>query len=197
MVKTRVVLSFVVLALAASLGGCGSLKSAIGMGKEGPDEFTVVAKQPLIIPPDYTLRPPEPGAPNAQEVSSATTASTAIFGNNIVGTTEEGVPAAVGMGGSQPPSSGESAILAAAKAQNANPRIRAVVNRETAAIAEKSQSLTDDILFWRDPQSPDVVLDAEKEAQRLRENAAAGRPANAGTVPQIKRTTRGLLEGIF
>ncbi len=197
MVKTRLFLPLAVLALVATLGGCGSIRSAIGVGKEGPDEFTVVAKQPLIIPPDFSLRPPEPGAPNAQDVSPATSASTAIFGNNIVGTTEMGVPAPVGMGGSQPPSSGESAILASAKAQNANPRIRALVNRETAAIAAKSQTLTDDILFWRDPQSPDVVLDADKEAQRLRENAAAGRPANAGDVPQIKRTTRGLLEGIF
>jgi hypothetical protein len=197
MVKTRTLLPLILLALAANLAGCSSIRSAVGIGKEGPDEFTVVAKQPLIIPPDFSLRPPEPGAPNAQEVSPTATASTAIFGNNIVGTTEEGAPAPVGMGGSQPPSSGESAILSAAKAQNANPRIRALVNRETAAIAAKSQTLTDDILFWRDPASPDVVLDADKEAQRLRENAAAGRPANAGDVPQIKRTTRGLLEGIF
>jgi hypothetical protein len=196
MLKSRSVLPFLVLAL-AGLGGCNSVKSSLGLTKEGPDEFAVVAKQPLIIPPDYTLRPPEPGAPSPQDVQPAAAASTAIFGPNIVGTTEAGTPPPVGMGGTQAPSAGELALLNSAKAQDADPQIRSLVNRETAEIAEKSQSFTDEIIFWRDPESPDVVLDASKEAQRLRENAAAGLPPNSGDVPQIKRGKRALLEGIF
>lgn len=33
------------------------------MGKRAPDEFAVVKRAPLIVPPDYDLRPPDPGAP--------------------------------------------------------------------------------------------------------------------------------------
>ena len=31
------------------------------MGKRSPDEFAVVRRAPLILPPDYGLRPPRPG----------------------------------------------------------------------------------------------------------------------------------------
>ena len=36
-----------------------------GPGQAPPDEFQVVRRAPLILPPDYSLRPPEPGAPGA------------------------------------------------------------------------------------------------------------------------------------
>jgi hypothetical protein len=47
------------------VGGCaqGSVQEALGMSKRAPDEFAVVKRAPLIVPPDFELRPPEPGAP--------------------------------------------------------------------------------------------------------------------------------------
>ena len=33
------------------------------MSKRAPDEFAVVRRAPLIVPPDFDLRPPDPGAP--------------------------------------------------------------------------------------------------------------------------------------
>lgn len=48
--------------LALPLGACGgSLADSLGMGKRAPDEFAVVRRQPLIVPPDFDLRPPRPG----------------------------------------------------------------------------------------------------------------------------------------
>ena len=44
-------------ALAVSLAGCGEF----GYGKNPPDEFNVVKNPPLILPPDYNLRPPQAG----------------------------------------------------------------------------------------------------------------------------------------
>ena len=32
-----------------------------------PDEFAVESRAPLTVPPDFDLRPPEPGAPRPQE----------------------------------------------------------------------------------------------------------------------------------
>jgi Protein of unknown function (DUF3035) len=35
-----------------------------------PDEFAVESRAPLTIPPEFNLRPPEPGAPRPQEEST-------------------------------------------------------------------------------------------------------------------------------
>jgi len=45
------------LLLSASLAGCGSLSDTLGFGKSSPDEFNVVKRAPLILPPEYNLRP--------------------------------------------------------------------------------------------------------------------------------------------
>ena len=48
-----------VIGLAATLSACGSDRdNALGYGKNAPDEFNVVRKAPLILPPDFNLRPP-------------------------------------------------------------------------------------------------------------------------------------------
>ena len=44
------------LLLSASLAGCGSLSDSFGFGKNSPDEFNVVKRAPLILPPEYNLR---------------------------------------------------------------------------------------------------------------------------------------------
>lgn len=59
----RVPKIWLVAPLVLALAACsGSLADQLGMGKRAPDEFAVVARQPLIIPPDFDLRPPQPGA---------------------------------------------------------------------------------------------------------------------------------------
>src|SRR5690606_39495270 len=57
----RLLTGFILLS-AFALTGCEGTKQALGIGnKSGPDEFTVITKAPLIIPPDFSLRPPAPG----------------------------------------------------------------------------------------------------------------------------------------
>lgn len=58
------------LAGAALLSGCSDFKQIIGLDPTMPDEFAVESRAPLTIPPDFNLRPPEPGAPRPQEESS-------------------------------------------------------------------------------------------------------------------------------
>jgi hypothetical protein len=64
------------LGLAASLAGCGGRK---GLGG-GPDEFEVAREAPLVIPPDFSLQPPQPGAARPQDTDSSTLALQAMFG---------------------------------------------------------------------------------------------------------------------
>lgn len=63
----------------ALLAGCGGGKGGV-MGRAGPDEFAVQRRAPLVIPPDFALTPPRPGAPRPQEADSSTLALQAMFG---------------------------------------------------------------------------------------------------------------------
>src|SRR6516225_4880817 len=68
------------LIAAAGLAGCQSTRQALGMTKVTPDEFRVVTKAPLVLPPDYSLRPPAPGEPRPQELQPESAARTALLG---------------------------------------------------------------------------------------------------------------------
>lgn len=63
--------SAVCLVGAMVLSGCSDFKQAIGLDPTMPDEFEVESQAPLTIPPDFALRPPKPGAPRPQDVSTA------------------------------------------------------------------------------------------------------------------------------
>ena len=66
------------IALALALGGCSNWKQTLGIEPVSPDEFAVESRAPLTIPPDYSLRPPEPGASRPQEASMASKAQGVI-----------------------------------------------------------------------------------------------------------------------
>ncbi len=68
------------LALAAGgvmLAACGS--SGL-LNRDRPDEFAVQRQAPLVVPPDFTLTPPAPGAPRPVEGSASDQALDALFG---------------------------------------------------------------------------------------------------------------------
>ena len=59
----------IVFGIATSLSACGGENSALGYSKNAPDEFNVVRQAPLILPPDFNLRPPS--ANSARPVTPA------------------------------------------------------------------------------------------------------------------------------
>jgi len=62
-----------VLILASiSLAACSS-------GGKGPDEFEVLSRAPLVIPPEADMAPPRPGEPRAQEIDPGQQAFEALF----------------------------------------------------------------------------------------------------------------------
>jgi hypothetical protein len=68
----------IVLALAAvTLAGCGSTGI---LNRERPDEFAVQRQAPLVVPPDFSLTPPSPGAPRPSEGTAAEQALDVLFG---------------------------------------------------------------------------------------------------------------------
>ena len=67
------------------LAGASAMLAACGAGggvfnRERPDEFAVQRQAPLVVPPDFTLTPPAPGAPRPTEGTSSEQALEAIFG---------------------------------------------------------------------------------------------------------------------
>ena len=61
----------------ASLAACGTGGIA---KRERPDEFAVQRQAPLVVPPDFELTPPVPGAPRPSEGTAAQQALEALFG---------------------------------------------------------------------------------------------------------------------
>ena len=171
----------------AGLAGCSDdARQRIGLGSEPPDEFAVVTRAPLALPPDYALRPPAPGARRPQEAEIRSQVRRTL----IESATRSVAPA-------DKPSQGEAALLMRMGADRADPAIRGEVDAESARLADASTGFIDSIIFWRQPEPPGEVVDAKQEAQRLESNAALGRPPAAGATPVIERRERGFLEGLL
>lgn len=85
------------LLLPVLLTACGTVRETLGIeGSSGPDEFDVATAPPLAIPPDFTLRPPEPGAARPQAVNPADTARELLTGSAATASSDDtvNVPAA-------------------------------------------------------------------------------------------------------
>jgi hypothetical protein len=120
-VLTRAARIAAILSLGFSLIGCQGLREATGAAKTPPDEFTVLTKAPLIIPPDYNLRPPQPGVASRNEVDADDQARTALFPANPA-------TAAAALGGAY--SDGEKLLLTKTNALSIDPNIRRSVTSD-------------------------------------------------------------------
>jgi hypothetical protein len=186
--------------LAPAVAGCSSTKEMLGLTKRSPDEFQVVSRAPLSMPPDYSLRPPTPGAPRPQEGTTREQAQN-IVTNYSDRTTAPLQPDQIPQIGEGEPTSteseGESVFLQSASLTGIDPNIRKLVDEETAEDQGASQSFLDDLVFWRAPEPYGTVVDPVAEQKRLQENQALGQPTDTGETPIIERKKKGLLEGIF
>jgi hypothetical protein len=109
------------LALAASLSACGKG----GYDRARPDEFAVARQAPLVIPPDFALVPPAPGAPRPQDTTPSAQALDALFG------------------GSQARSASENATLDAAGRTSADVGARSTAGSPTTNVVDKGQTTRD------------------------------------------------------
>jgi hypothetical protein len=109
------------VALVASLSACGRG----GLNRTRPDEFSVARQAPLVIPPDFALVPPQPGAARPQDVAPSAQAVEALFG-----------------AGPQR-SAGENAALDAAGRTAADVGARSTVGSPTTTVIDKGQTTRD------------------------------------------------------
>ena len=167
------------------LGGCGdsSLTRTFGLTRDAPDEFTVVTRAPLSMPPDYTLRPPRPGAPRPQDQSDRSQAEAALVPDSALGLRQAGI------------TPGQTALLRDAGG-GAPSDTRQRVDQE-AARRGNDDGFVDRLLYWRGPDSQRAVVDAPAEARRLRDNAALGQAPVTGTTPMIQDRKTGWFQKLF
>jgi hypothetical protein len=172
--------------LLVGLGACEGVRDELGLTKKSPDEFTVVRKAPLVMPPNFTLRPPAQGDNRSKELRPTETARSALLNRSGGSAVDAGNR-----------TGGEVELLKEAGALGADTSIREVIDRETTALAAKDESFVDRLIFWQPRVPAGTVVDPAKEAQRLRDNAATGAPVTKGDTPVIERRKRAILEGIF
>ncbi len=91
----KVVPVLVATGLSLSLAGCGgmgdSLSRTFGFNRDSPDEFAVTTQAPLTLPPDYSIRPPRPGAPRPQTVPDQVAAQEALMPQTTLQATNTGM----------------------------------------------------------------------------------------------------------
>ncbi len=176
--KTRLTLYPALLAVLVT-GGCGTF----GGGSSKPDEFRVVTKAPLVMPPEYKLLPPRPGEVGPQDLRASQAARKAMLGQ---------------VSSPDKASIGERALVQSAARGDYDPSIRAKLDIETAQLTTKSKSFADRILFWRNGDTyigDDTPLDADAEAERLR-RAKLIKGATGGGKVVIRKSHRVRLPGL-
>lgn len=186
--------------VAVSLIGCEAVREAAGVVKEPPDEFAVVTKSPLVVPPEFNLRPPKPGAQPTNQISPTDSAQTALFG-------EDPATAAAQLSGNYSPE--ERIILASSGGANADHAIRKQLASDLKSMEATDDSFTDNLLFGASDPYKGTPLNADAEAQRL-QTANAGKqqvvsspsathpaPAKPADSATIGKDSGGWLDGIF
>src|SRR5215471_21262221 len=134
----------VVLAPVAALGACNSFNEAIGSAKNPPDEFTVLTKSPLIIPPDYNLRPPQPGVASRNEPDPDDQARVALF-------PQDAATQAAALGTAY--SDGEKLLLTKTNALTVDPNIRRQVNADVGQ-EDQGPAFTQKVLYQNSGAAP-------------------------------------------
>ena len=170
------------LALASCSGD--QLTRTFGMVRDAPDEFQVTTRAPLSMPPDLsTLPQPQPGSSRPQELSQEQAAQAVLAPDSLL---EQG---------NAQTSPGQQALVAAA-GPPAPHNIRARVDSEQQ-LDRPSQSFTDRLMFWQSPPPAGTLLDAKRERQRLRQDAALGQSPVTGNTPIIQQKRQGFFDSLF
>lgn len=158
---------------ALSLSACENARDTLGLTRDAPDEFKVVKRAPLSMPPGYNLMPPQPGAPRPQEQATSETARQAVFGDNAATQPQE-------------VSDAENALLREAGADIAQPNIRQIVDTEVVERDDSQKPVAERLLgLGGGADNEGTVIDAKAEAERLRHNMEEGKPVTEGDTPSL------------
>lgn len=140
---TKIITLAAATGLLIAAGACSARGNA-------PNEFNVVTKAPLSVPPDYSLRPPAAGEALPGELTPDQIDRQLTFGQQI------------GVGAS----ASEQIMVARADAIAVSPSIRALIDFEESGVLRKTNSVSDRVIQWSGTD--------EERAQAESDNATGG-----------------------
>jgi len=151
---------------ALSLTACGSVSDQLGLNKKPIDEFQITTRAPLVVPPDFDLRPPQPGVARPQEQGQRSQAAKNLIGldvqdpEDMTNISQENL------------SEGELSFLTHSGGLTADPTIRARLDEDARKIVEEPEKEGG----WLENYNPFLdeddgiesdVIDPVKEKERL------------------------------
>ena len=154
--KLMYVCALSTLALAGCSGGA-DVKEKLGLKVSPPDEFSVVTRAPLAVPPDYTLRPPRPGADRPMEINVRDQARQTVFGTRDVNKQAQESASSGSQGN----------FMNKLGATDSNNGIRSTLDSEMVAIDKAEQPAAEKLLFWKDKEPRGKAIDPVEEQKRL------------------------------
>jgi len=132
------------------LAGCDATREFLGLTAEEPDASLIASHAGLETPPDFTLRPPVPGARRPQDKPAA-------------------IQAQETLGIAPPPtekSTGTQAFLKEVRTDAANPNIKRTLEEDKRA--EKPEKTLMEILADRKPKKAKApIINPVEESKRL------------------------------
>ncbi len=153
--------SFLLIAPALLMTACGTdVKKTLGLERSAPDEFAVIERAPLVVPPNFDLMPPTPGALRPQETTTTAAAKDLMLGS------QSSAPKPV------TGSVAEQSLLQKAGVSQNNPNIRTELNTPDA---EDKKTAAQRFGLSNGNRS-DKMLDPVEEAKKLKSQ-------NVKTVP--------------
>ena len=191
MLMKRLILVSMGLLLAACDGGTGNVRETLGIARSAPDEFKVVSRPPLSVPPEFRLVKPTPGAP-PRNIAPASKRAAALILSDSEESSDINLDLGLGgMDGFKPQadtslapvmssaleSAADARFLGRAGTDAADAEIRSKLSSGDIGDAPAASSLfaLPDLLGGGDAASAEVV-DPRVEAARIRENLDADMP---------------------
>ncbi len=196
--------------LALTACGGSSVKETLGIGARAPDEFKVVARPPLSVPPQFNLRPPSTNAASPTLIPADKQAKSIITGSKIT-INDEGISnvdtAVTPVDSSPLPSASsdkkkknapaESEFMKNIGVDKADPKVRDELIQQKIEAQEKKEESS----WWGNvtnvTEKKDTLVDAKKEAQRIKTNKEKDKPVTEGETPEVKDKDHGVIGNIF
>ncbi len=169
--------------------GCGnSIKEKMGLKRTAPDEFQVVTRAPLEIPPELrdtgtvsNLPTPRPGAPRPQEISATQKAKAALLGQSEDDLKQEALSQIQSNNtpkSDEPLSVSETILIdkmTQGKTLPNSDQLRSQLDQEQEDYIAENQPVIQKLGIVDDYVQQRQMLDPTKEAARLRKTNSATR----------------------
>jgi len=187
------IFAFICIIGLTACGNGGSLKETLGLNRKGPDEFAVVSRPALSVPPEFNLTPPKQGADSLNSVSTVSASEQAhgtVLGNPVSSLRSATAVPVVASGNL--PSGADSQLLSNAGADKAKPDIRSQIAEDAlnGKTVENSPYLLGN-------KKDDPIVDSKKEADRIKQNKEQNQPVTGGDTPTIAPQSKGILGDWF